>query len=220
MVYNANKNRVNSIVWIWISVFILMYFIQRVASGGGTGLKYRHFVTITPIFCMLFMLGYRKISFDPRLKRIAGILLVIVLLTQMGALAAFQTEKMQTTFDPASDWTEENIHHDEVIYMSNFHSELSHRVDNEYKFISISGKENYIHRSDNFAEVIQDRADWVISYEEASEIEKERIRTAITANKIEHIKTIEIKESLQINKQTIETATFDRTWYIYKTTED
>lgn len=220
MIYGLKKNSVNSIVYIWISVFIVIYLIQRVVSGGLTGFKYRHFVTITPIFCMLFVLGYRKISAPPRWKKIAGILLVTALLVQMGALAAFQTQKMQTTFEPGSDWIKENIQDDEVIYMPYFHEELSHRVDDRYKFITTSGKKGYVSQSDNFTEVIQDRADWIISYEEADELEKEKISNAVTANKIELVETIKIKETIQISNFTVETATFDRTWYIYKVTDD
>jgi 4-amino-4-deoxy-L-arabinose transferase-like glycosyltransferase len=220
MIYGFKKTSVDPIVYIWILSFIILYFIQRVASGGLVGFKYRHFVTITPIFCMLFIIGYQKISFSPRIKKIVGILLVTALLVQMSALAAFQTEKMQTTFEPASDWIEENIQHDDVIYMPYFQEELSHRVHERYKFISASGKEGYISQSDNFTEAIQDRADWVISYEEADKIEKERINNAVAANKIELVETIKIKETIQISNFTVETATFDRTWYIYKVTDD
>jgi len=220
MIIGIRKNQINSIILIWITAFILLYLIQRVASSGATAFKYRHFIHLTPMFCLLFILGYQKITINNRVKRIASVVLIIALLTQMGALAAFQTEKMETTFEPASNWIEDNIQHDEVIYMPNFHSELAHRVDDKYKFITISSKDKYINSSENFTEVVPYRADWIISYEEAGNIEKDRIEAALTANKIEHAKTISIKKSVSVGSIKIKTATFDRTWYIYRVLDD
>ncbi|MFC6755558.1 ArnT family glycosyltransferase [Halomicroarcula sp. GCM10025894] len=214
MVYGVRTNRLNVAARIWFATFVLLYFVQRVASGGGTALKYRHFVTLTPIFCLTLVMGYRSLPVNVNLKRVAGVLIVLTLLTQMGAVAAVQTTYMQTTWEPATEWVDENIEHDEVIYMSRDDRGMAYRVDPQYKFITISSKEGYIHPSENFTEVVSDRADWVISNDDADPRAQARIDNALASGTLRHAETIEVTKKIKFGGTTV--TTLDRTWYFYK----
>ena len=163
----------------------------------------------------MFTLGYRSLPVKKGFKRAACVLLVVVLLVQMGTVAAVQTTYMQTTWEPATDWVEESIDQEEIIYMTRDHRGFAYRVDSEYKFITTSSKEGYVHPSENFTKVIVNRADWVISNNNAAPMKQAYIDQAIRAGSLNHAKTIEIKEKIQVEGQTI--VTLDRTWYFYKT---
>lgn len=213
MVYGARTARVDPIIWIWISTFCLLYTTQRFLSGGSTGFKYRHFITLTPVFCLLFVLGYRRLSFSVSLKRVLGVLLVGVLLTQMAGAAALQTTHTQTAWGPATEWVEENVEHDEVIYYQADPRNFAYRVDPAYKFITISGKDGYIHPSENFTEVIGQRADWVIINDNAPAAERARIHHAAKVGAITQVETIEATAKISVGGKTL--TTVGRTWDMY-----
>jgi len=214
MVYGARGTRTDPIVWIWIGTFCLLYVVQRFMSGGATGFKYRHFITLTPLFCLLFTLGYRRIQLDVGRKRLLGILLAVLLLTQMGGAAALQTVHTQTAWEPATDWVEQNVDHDEVIYYQTVPRNFAYRVDPAYKFITTSGKDGYIHPSENFTEVIGDRADWVIINDNANSAERARIRHATNAGSLRRVEVLNATREISLGETSL--ATIGRTWYIYE----
>lgn len=213
MMVGIRNNKINAIWWIWIGTFALLYTIQRVV--GGSGFKYRHFITLTPVFCLMFVLGYRHISINYNLKRLLGLLLAGALLIQMGGVAAQQTVYYETAWDPATDWVEQNVEHDEVIYYHRTPRNFAIRVDSAYKFITTTEKEGYVHPSENFSEVISDRADYVIINDAALAGEKAKVKIASKSGVINKIKTIDIKQPIKIKDTTIYQV--DRKWSIYKT---
>jgi 4-amino-4-deoxy-L-arabinose transferase-like glycosyltransferase len=215
MIYGIRKNHVNIVIWVWFATFIILYLTQRVLSGGWISFKYRHFIHLTPVFCLMFTLGYRSLPVKMRIKRLACVILAVVLLVQMGTVAAVQTTYMQTTWEPATDWVEKNVDQEEIIYMTRDHRGFAYRVDSRYKFITISSKEGYISPRENFKKVISSRADWVISNDDATPVKQVHIDQALAAGSLKHTETIKINENIQIAGQKI--TTIDRTWYFYKT---
>jgi ABC-type amino acid transport substrate-binding protein len=163
----------------------------------------------------MFVLGYRHISINYNLKRLLGLLLAGALLIQMGGVAAQQTVYYETAWDPATDWVEQNVEHDEVIYYHRTPRNFAIRVDSAYKFITTTEKEGYVHPSENFSEVISDRADYVIINDAALAGEKAKVKIANKSGVINKIKTIDIKQPIKIKDTTIYQV--DRKWSIYKT---
>jgi len=213
MYVGAKTSEINSLWWIWIGSFMILFTIQRVVSGNG--FKYRHFITLTPIFCLFFVLGYRYISNRYRPTQLLSIVLVGFLLTQMGGVAAQQTIYYQTAWEPATDWVEQNIEHDEVIYYHRTPRNFAIRVDSKYKFITNTEKEGYVHPSENFTEVINNRADYIITNDAANPGQKKKIKKALDSEKISHIKEIDINKPINIKNITF--IQIDREWDIYKT---
>jgi len=110
--------RDNSFIWIWAGIFLVIYEIQRFLSGGGTQLKFRHFVTLSPIMAFLFVAAYRRHSFQ--WKKIATVGVVFLILLQMVTVGAIFTTHQNARYGDVSEWTETNIDEDDVIYSPEF----------------------------------------------------------------------------------------------------
>jgi 4-amino-4-deoxy-L-arabinose transferase-like glycosyltransferase len=195
--------RSDSIHYIWIVVFLVLYFVQRILSGGDVGFKYRHFVTVTPILGFATAMVYGSWSFE--WKRVVTGIVVCVLIVQMLVGASIMTAHYRTGYDPAVSWLEENTDTGEVIYSPESRY-LSSKLEN--RVIAKSSRTGYINGHNTSRELCS-KVDWVV-------VNDRRSRTALVQDGLD---TGVLGFQHQINAtREIPVGTLGRVWTIYKTT--
>lgn len=215
LAYGSVRERDNSFIWIWMAVFPILYTFQRVATEGGVAFKYRHFVTLTPVFALFAVQAYRRVSLPSRSKQVAVAAIVVLLFAQMGGAAVLQSEHTRHGWDPLVTYTEENIEHDEVIYYQAPRN-LAYRIDDEYKVITKSYKPGYVTYDGNFTAEIQHKADWVIVGDHAKAETKSDVEAALKAGVLTETASIDATRQITVGEMRL--ATIGRQWQVYRVT--
>lgn len=184
--YHRRNNR---FILVWIAVFVAIYEVQRVVSGGITLFKFRHFITTVPIIGFLVATAYRRSSFSQ--KRLIAIVVIVMLLVQFSAVGALFTVHNNAQYDEITTWIDGNIETEEIIYSPNY-AALSYRTSGDYKIIFDSRKIGYVNPRKDFSSEIR-KADWVIVREIGNTSTK--IERAVQGGVLRHEITIDGRRS-------------------------
>jgi 4-amino-4-deoxy-L-arabinose transferase-like glycosyltransferase len=214
-VYGAIEEKDNEFIWMWMVSLILLYEVQRVLSQGVVSFKFRHFITLSPVFALFFVRSYQKIPVRKNFKRIFFGLLAAGLILQTAVTAAVFIDSMSTSYGPMGDWVDENVPEKDVIYSPHARQVIAY-TQNDYKVISRSCKPGYIDPDENFGRELYKKADWVVVADHpSSRKDLKRVQEAEQEGFVELVKELDTTENRIYGE-------LGRKWMIYRVerTED
>lgn len=213
LAYGAWDERDNIFVWIWFSSVVAMYAVARVLSSGGFALKFRHFITVSPMLALFMTRAYQRLKLDANLKKLFFAALALGLVAQTTVSIVQTSYAVDTSHEPLGRWVDQNIPEDDVIYTMQDRP-VAQYTDTDFKIITRSYKPGYINPDKNFSQEIKDKADWVITPDPpVYESDRERIEKAHSEGVLELEKTLDAKKDFlwgSVGKQ----------WGIYKVNKD
>jgi 4-amino-4-deoxy-L-arabinose transferase-like glycosyltransferase len=189
LTYGALDERDNSFVWMWIFSLIVFYEVQRFMSRGVTSMKFRHFITLSPILALFMARSYQKLPVSENLKKLFYIGLASGLIIQMLGAAFIFTDSINTSYQPMGEWLDGNVPEDDVIYSPDYRQVVQF-TDTDFKVITTSYKPGYVFPNRSFADEVGRKADWVVVPDHpAFADELERIEAARDDGvlKLEHV---------------------------------
>lgn len=211
-IYGARYEKDNTFIWIWILSLIVIYEIMRIKSGGAVRFKYRHFVTLTPVFGLFLARTYQHIQIRDNLKRGFFLLLILGLFLQMFTAVTVRVQFAGTAWPPMINWTQENIPKDDIIYSPGTRA-VAYQLNNEYKVIGKSHKPGYINPNNNLASELKEKAGWVILRERDGTKDLLPALDRLEANGVVRLENkIDTKRKMFYGEIGV-------TWYIYSVTQ-
>jgi 4-amino-4-deoxy-L-arabinose transferase-like glycosyltransferase len=195
--YGAIEETDNSFVWMWVGSVVGIYYLGRILSSGTFSLKFRHFITISPALGLFATRAYQKFPVKNYIKKFIFGSLAVFVMIQMILASAEIAYATNTAYDPITEWIDENIPEDDIIYNDRKQRFLAQKTSKDFIFISRSTKPGYIHPDRNFTEELSSKADWaIIITEPGSEEEMARLSKAEKEGVVKKWEVIEAKRPL------------------------